>query len=77
MTAKTKPAINHTALTPHNTTQNESIRAVRVLTAGNLRCSLSGDPSVLLTYAVTAGEIIPIELSVFHTDSTCTLVGWS
>lgn len=70
------PARTHYAITPSDTTDLPQMpRALRVLTSGNL--SLRDVAGTVITYTVTAGEILPFRpVRVMATGTTATVAGW-
>jgi len=60
--------------TEHDTNELAVIPdAVYILTDGNLVCK--GDDGVAGTFAVTAGQLLPIRPKVVTTATTCTYIG--
>ena len=70
------PARRHYAISPSDTVDLLQLpRALRVLTSGNL--ALRDELGTVITYAVTAGEILPFRaMRVMATGTTATVVGW-
>lgn len=70
------PAIRHFAITASDTLDlPRRPRALRVQTAGNL--ALRDENGTTITYAVTAGELLPLRVvRVMATGTTATVVGW-
>ena len=69
------PCSFHFEITPDDTTPLNPIpRAVYVVSSGNL---VVKDPAnTVITYAVTAGAIIPFRPYIITTATTATVIGW-
>lgn len=72
----TGPADIHYLITPSDTADlPRRPRALRVLAGGNL--ALRDSEGTVITYAVTAGEILPFRASrVMQSGTTAIVAGW-
>lgn len=69
------PATNHYTVTASNTAPLVPVpRALYVATAGNVTIVDSSNTAV--TYAVTAGQIVPFRAIYVNTDSTASIIAW-
>jgi hypothetical protein len=70
----TAPAFRHFTVSPANANLPHKVRALYIAADGDLvvRDELGTD----ITYAVAAGQILPIRAVQVRTGTTATVVGW-
>ncbi len=73
--AGSDPATYHYTVAASNTVSLSPIpRSLYVQVAGNVTIVDSGNTSI--TYAVSAGQVLPFRAIRIHTDTTATLIAW-
>lgn len=73
--SKVIPSDHHVAITPSDVTEYKTLRALYVLTDGNL--NLEDKLGTQLVYPVTAGQVLPLSVvKVLATSTTATCIGW-
>lgn len=73
-TGLTSPAIRHFAITPANT--DLAIRPRALYVNGDGALVVRDEGGVDVTYAVIAGQVLPIRAVQVRTGTTATVVGW-